>query len=56
LGTNIGTSPPKQRRGFENLGVGLAWEELDLHMSVEGMLAGKGNSGDRLTLSLNGQS
>ena len=32
---------PKQRRGFENLGVGLAWEELDLHLSVEGMLAGK---------------
>ncbi|MBV8375658.1 MAG: DUF2442 domain-containing protein [Verrucomicrobia bacterium] len=32
---------PKQRRGFKNLGVGLAWEELDLHLSVEGMLAGK---------------
>lgn len=32
---------PKQRRGFENLGVGLAWEELDLHLSVEGMLTGK---------------
>jgi hypothetical protein len=32
---------PKQRRRFENLGVGLAWEELDLHLSVEGMLAGK---------------
>ena len=32
---------PKQRRGFENLGVGLAWGELDLHLSVEGMLAGK---------------
>src|SRR5215471_14458389 len=31
---------PKQRRGFENLGVGLACEELDLHLSVEGMLAG----------------
>ncbi len=32
---------PKQRRGFEILGVGLAWEELDFHLSVEGMLAGK---------------
>jgi hypothetical protein len=32
---------PKQRRGFEILGVGLAWEELDLRLSVEGMLAGK---------------
>src|SRR5215471_1154402 len=32
---------PKQRRTFENLGVGLAWEELDIHLSVEGMLAGK---------------
>jgi hypothetical protein len=31
----------KQRRAFESLGVGLAWEELDLHLSVEGMLAGK---------------
>ena len=34
----------KQRRAFENRGVGLAWEELDLDLSVEGMLAGKGNS------------
>jgi hypothetical protein len=32
---------PKQRRGFENLRIGLGWEELDLHLSVEGMLAGK---------------
>jgi Protein of unknown function (DUF2442) len=32
---------PKQKRRFENLGVGLAWEKLDLHLSVEGMLAGK---------------
>jgi uncharacterized protein DUF2442 len=32
---------PKQKRRFENLGVDLAWEELDLHLSVEGMLAGK---------------
>ena len=32
---------PKQRRAFENLGVGLAWEGLDLHLSVEGMLPGK---------------
>jgi hypothetical protein len=31
---------PKQR-GFEILGVGLAWKELDFHLSVEGMLAGK---------------
>jgi hypothetical protein len=31
----------KQRRAFENRGVGLAWEELDLDLSVEGMLAGK---------------
>jgi Protein of unknown function (DUF2442) len=31
----------KQRRGFENLGVGLGWEELNLHLSVEGMLAGR---------------
>jgi len=27
---------PKQRRGFEILGVGLALEELDFHLSVEG--------------------
>jgi hypothetical protein len=47
---------PKQRRGFENLGVGLAWDELDLHLSVEGMLAGKREFRRRLTLSLNGQS
>ena len=32
---------PKQRVAFENLRVGLEWEELDLHLSVEGMLAGK---------------
>jgi hypothetical protein len=32
---------PKQRGAFQNLGVGLAWEELDFHLSVEGMLAGK---------------
>jgi len=32
---------PKQRRAFENWGVGLAWENLDFHLSVEGMLAGK---------------
>jgi hypothetical protein len=32
---------PKQRKAFENWGVGLAWEDLDLHLSVEGMLAGK---------------
>jgi hypothetical protein len=31
---------PKQRRAFENWGVGLAWENLDFHLSVEGMLAG----------------
>src|SRR6201984_3897101 len=31
----------KQRRSFENWGVGLVWEELDFHLSVEGMLAGK---------------
>jgi hypothetical protein len=30
----------KQRRAFENRGVGLTWEELDLDLSVEGMLAG----------------
>jgi hypothetical protein len=32
---------PKQRGAFENLRVGLAWEELDFHLSVEGMLSGK---------------
>ena len=32
---------PKQRTAFENWGVGLAWENLDFHLSVEGMLAGK---------------
>jgi hypothetical protein len=31
----------KQRGTFENLGVGLAWDELNLHLSVEGMLSGK---------------
>ncbi|MBV9874770.1 MAG: DUF2442 domain-containing protein [Verrucomicrobia bacterium] len=31
----------KQRKAFENFGVGLAWEDLDLHLSVEGMLAGR---------------
>ena len=31
---------PKQRRAFENWGIGLAWETLDFHLSVEGMLAG----------------
>ena len=35
------SATPKQRKVFENLGVGLAWWELDLHLSVEGMLAGK---------------
>jgi hypothetical protein len=30
----------KKRRAFENLGIGLAWESLDFHLSVEGMLAG----------------
>ncbi|HEV3209368.1 MAG TPA: DUF2442 domain-containing protein [Chthoniobacterales bacterium] len=34
---------PKQRRGFEILGVGLAWEER--------CSRGRGNSVDRLTLS-----
>jgi len=32
---------PTQRKTFENLGVGLSWDELDLQLSVEGMLAGK---------------
>jgi hypothetical protein len=32
---------PRQRRAFENCGTSLAWEELDLHLSVEGMFAGK---------------
>ena len=32
---------PKQRRAFENWGIGLAWVNLDFHLSVEGMLAGK---------------
>jgi Protein of unknown function (DUF2442) len=32
---------PKQRRAFENSGIGLAWENLDFHLSVEGMLTGK---------------
>jgi len=32
---------PKQRRTFENWGIGLAWETLDFHLSVEGMLAGR---------------
>src|SRR5579864_7997 len=32
---------PKQRRAFENWGIGLAWENLDFHLSVEGMLAGR---------------
>jgi len=32
---------PKQRRAFVNWGVGLAWENLDFHLSVEGMLSGK---------------
>jgi hypothetical protein len=32
---------PKQRTAFENFGVGLAWEDLDFHLSVEGMFAGK---------------
>jgi NAD(P)-dependent dehydrogenase (short-subunit alcohol dehydrogenase family) len=31
---------PKQRKAFDNLGIGLAWEDLDFHLSVEGMLAG----------------
>ena len=35
------SATPKQRKAFENLEVGLAWWELDLHLSVEGMLAGK---------------
>ena len=38
------TARPKQRKEFENLGVGLAWRDLDLHLSVEGMLAGKRES------------
>ena len=25
---------PKQRRAFENLGIGLAWEGLDLHAMI----------------------
>ena len=35
------TASPKQRTAFENFGVGLAWEDLDFHLSVEGMLSGK---------------
>jgi Protein of unknown function (DUF2442) len=35
------SATPKQRKAFENSGVGLAWWKLDLHLSVEGMLAGK---------------
>jgi hypothetical protein len=31
---------PKQRKAFENWGAGLAWETLDFHLSVGGMLAG----------------
>jgi len=31
---------PKQRKAFENWGVGLSVETLDFRLSVEGMLAG----------------
>jgi hypothetical protein len=32
---------PTLEAATRKLGVGLTWEELDLHLSVEGMLAGK---------------
>jgi Protein of unknown function (DUF2442) len=31
----------KRRNSYQNLGIGLAWDELDLHLSYEGMLAGR---------------
>jgi hypothetical protein len=36
----LGAAGPKQRRAFENWGIGLAWETLVFHLSVEGILAG----------------
>jgi hypothetical protein len=43
---------PKQRKAFENWGVGLAWENLDFHLRVKECLLARGNSRDHLTLLL----